>query len=221
VAAQTGFAIQLTPRNQDGRAPWSVVQDVRFINNVVRHVSSGINILGTDYLHPSGVTNNIVVRNNLFEDVSGTKYGGHGRWLQLTEGGRDMTFDHNTVLQDGWSVIGVSHAVQNFVFTSNIVPDYSWAIIGDTTAPGNSTISKYFPYSTFAANVFAGADPTRYPSGNFYPASMTDVRFVNYVPLTGGNYRLGVTSLYRSAGRDGADVGADIDALNAAAGTSY
>jgi len=27
-AGQNGFAIQLTPRNQEGKAPWSVVEDV-------------------------------------------------------------------------------------------------------------------------------------------------------------------------------------------------
>ena len=32
--AQNGFAILFTPRNQDGRAPWSVVEDVTFRNNV-------------------------------------------------------------------------------------------------------------------------------------------------------------------------------------------
>src|SRR5262245_42485213 len=40
---QNGFAILFTPRNQDGGAPWSVVEDVTFVNNVVRHVAGGIN----------------------------------------------------------------------------------------------------------------------------------------------------------------------------------
>jgi len=221
LAAQTGYAILFTPRNQDGAAPWTVVQDVQFTNNVVRNVAAGINILGTDYIHPSLETNTIVVRNNLFENVSGAQFGGQGRWVQLTGGGRDITFDHNTVLQDGWSVIAVSHSVQNFVFTNNIVPDYSWAIIGDATAPGNPTIARFFPYSTFLGNIFAGSSPSKYPAGNHYPTSMAGVGFIDYVPLTGGTYRLALTSLYRNAGHDGKDVGVDLDALNAAAGTTY
>ena len=34
--AQNGFAVLFTVRNQDGGAPWSVVEDVTFANNVVR-----------------------------------------------------------------------------------------------------------------------------------------------------------------------------------------
>jgi hypothetical protein len=221
LAAQVGYAVLFTPRNQDGRCPWCVVQDVQFTNNVVRHTGAGVKILGRDYNYPSQEANNIVVRNNLFEDVSGAKYGGQGRFVQLTGGGRNITFDHNTVLQDGWTVIVVSHPVENFVFTNNIVPDYSWAIKGDGTSPGNPTIATYFAPSTFLGNIFAGSNPSIYPGGNHYPASMAAVGFVNYAPLTGGNYRLALTSLYRNAGNDGTDVGVDIDALNAAAGTAY
>ena len=35
--AQNGTAILFTVRNQDGKAPWSVVQDVTMINNIVRN----------------------------------------------------------------------------------------------------------------------------------------------------------------------------------------
>src|SRR4029079_254562 len=45
-AAQPGFAVVFTPRNQDGPAPWAVVQDVQFTNNVFRHVAAGLDVLG-------------------------------------------------------------------------------------------------------------------------------------------------------------------------------
>ena len=218
---QSGYAVMLTPRNQDGACPWCVVQDLQFTNNLVRNASGGINILGTDNNHPSLETNHIVVRNNLFEDISGTQFGGQGRFLLMTSGGHDYTFDHNTVLQDGWTSVYVSNPVQNFVFTSNIIPDYSWAIMGDGMAPGNATITTFFPYSIFLGNIFAGSSQSMYPAGNHYPASFGAVGFVNYVPLTGGNYRLALTSLYSKAGNDGKDVGVDIDVLNVAAGISY
>jgi hypothetical protein len=118
-------------------------------------------------------------------------------------------------------VVGVGNPVQNFVFTNNTVPDYSWAIMGDNAVPGNGTIAMYFPYSTFLGNIFAGSNPSTYPAGNHYPTSLAVVGFIQYVPLTGGNYRLALTSLYRRAANDGKDVGVDFDALNAAAGTAY
>ena len=42
-----------------------------------------------------------------------------------------------------------------------------------------------------------------------------------FVNLAGGNSRLSASSLYRNAGTDGKDVGCDIAALNAAAGSRY
>jgi hypothetical protein len=33
---QAGFAVVITPANQDGRCPWAAVEDVRFTNNIVR-----------------------------------------------------------------------------------------------------------------------------------------------------------------------------------------
>ena len=213
IAAQPGYAVLFTPRNQNGTAPWVVVRDVVFTNNLIRHTASGINLLGHDSNYPSQETNNIVIRNNVFEDVSAANWGGNGRFL-LINGGRDITVDHNTVIQDGYSAVyGDTNPTINFTLTNNIMPDYSWAIMGNSASPGNGTIAVYFPNSTILNGIFAGAPPTNYPTGNFYPASMADVGFTN---LAGGNYRLAPSSIYRLAGTDGKDVGADVDQLNAA-----
>src|SRR5205814_6471454 len=99
--AQNGFAILFTPRNQDGGAPWSMVQDVTFINNVVRHTGSAVNIMGSDDNQPSDHTRRILVRNNLFEDVDGARWGGSGRLFQLLSGTADVVIDHNTAFQTG------------------------------------------------------------------------------------------------------------------------
>lgn len=217
-AAQPGYAVVFTPRNQEGTAPWSVVQQVQFTNNVVRHVASGLNILGRDDINPSQLTNDIVVRNNLFDDVSSAVYGGSGR-MALVGGGANITFDHNTVIQDGWtSLYAYGPAVTGFVFTNNVIPDYSWAVIGDNTSPGNGTIAKYFPQSQFFNGIFAGSPAASYPSGNYYPANLAAVGFVDFANR---NYRLAPTSPYRNSATDGTDVGCNIDTLNQAAGTKY
>ena len=52
-AGQQGYAIVLTPRNQDGTAPWTVVKNVTVQNNVIRHVAAVLNILGYDDVSPS------------------------------------------------------------------------------------------------------------------------------------------------------------------------
>ncbi len=218
LAGQAGYSIVFTPRNQGGKAPWSVVQHVTFTNNIVRHVSSAINVLGTDNIYPSQPTNDITIRNNVFEDVSAAKYGGDGR-LILINGGSGVTVDHNTVLADGSSVVYAGGAsAPAFVFTNNILQNNAWAIMGNNASPGNGTIAAFFPASRFQDNVIAAAPASTYPTGNFYPGSLSAVSFVN---LTGGNYRLSSSSPYNNAGTDGKDVGADVDAINVAAGTSY
>jgi len=217
-AAQTGYAVLFTPRNQGGTAPWSVVQEIQFTNNVVRHVAGAINILGTDNLAPSQQTNGITIRNNLFEDVSSAEYGGTG-WFVLIVGAADVTVDHNTVFADGTSdLYADGPASPGFVFTNNIMQNNAWAIMGNSTSPGNATIATFFPGSRFFGNVIAGADPSTYPSGNFYPRALSDVGFVN---LSGGNYRLSTSSPYVRSATDGTDVGANLDAIDLAAGTSY
>ena len=218
LAAQVGYAILFTPRNQDGTAPWSVVQQVQFTNNIVRHVSAGINILGTDYLAPSQTTNGITIRNNLFEDISGTRYGGNG-WLVLINAAAGVTIDHNTVFADGTSdLFADGSASTGFVFTNNIMQNNAWAIMGNSSSPGNGTIATFFPRSQFFGSVIAGASAATYPAGNFYPASLSAVGFVG---LANGNYRLSSSSPYKQSATDGTDVGANIDAINAATGTHY
>ena len=53
--AQNGFAILFTVRNDEGGAPWSVVEDVLFEQNVVRDTENGINVLGYDSYQRQGV----------------------------------------------------------------------------------------------------------------------------------------------------------------------
>jgi len=219
IGGQAGYAIVFTPRNQDGNCPWCTVQQVQFTNNLVRHTSSGINMLGTDNNHVSGVLTAITVSNNLFEDVSSATWGGAGRFVQIGAGAVNVTIDHNTVFQDGTSALyGYGAPMSGFVFTNNIIPDNSWMIMGDGVAPGNSTIATYFPGAVFRDNIFAGANPGIYPANNYFPASMSAVGFVN---LAGGNYRLSAGSPYRNAATDGADVGCNIDTLDAAAKIKY
>jgi hypothetical protein len=208
-AAQAGFAIMITPRNQDGTAPWSVVQHIQITNNTIRHVASGVNILGLDAT-TTQVTNDIVVRNNLFLDISKANWGGSGR-LVLTQGGRNIVFDHNTVFTDGASVIYADGPpVSGFVFTNNIIPDNSWAVMGSGVGFGNNTLAMYFPGATFQKNVLIGGNAAAYPANNFYPATAAAVGFAN---LGSGNYALSAASPYKRGGTDGADIGCLVDQL--------
>jgi hypothetical protein len=51
--AQTGVAILITPRNQDGACTWCTVADVDFQFNVVRHTAGAFNLTGVDDHFPT------------------------------------------------------------------------------------------------------------------------------------------------------------------------
>src|SRR5438132_5050815 len=104
--AQNGFAVLFTVRNQDGTAPWSVVEDVIFALNIVRHSTSAFNLLGSDDDFPSQPTRRVLLRGNLLLDINSLRWGagGGGRLLQFVgpaslTGPIDVTVDHNTGFQ--------------------------------------------------------------------------------------------------------------------------
>jgi hypothetical protein len=214
-AAQSGYSVLFTPRNQYGGNPSTVVQRVRFINNKVRHVAAVFNILGRDTNYPSQLTNDIEIRNNVFEDVSRSSYGGTGRLL-LIDGGDDIRILNNTSFNSGTAIYAGGHAVTNFVLENTILNYGDYGIMGDGSSPGKGTLTAWFPGAVVLGNVMPNnKQPWTFPSGNFYPATWADVGFVD---LPGGNYRLASTSAYIVAGTGGSTPGANIDALEAAMG---
>jgi len=207
--AQNGFAILFTVRNQDGASPWSTVEDVIFQNNLVQHVASAINILGSDDIHPSQPTRRIAILNNLFVDVGGRW--GAGRLFQLLEGVSDVRIDHNTAFQTDFVVFGGERTPnESFVFENNLVLHNRYGVIGSGTASGRATLDRYFPHGVVKRNVIVGAPATSYPPDNFFPSSIAGVGFVD---RQRGDYRLASSSPYKRAATDGRDPGADINAV--------
>ena len=212
VDAQSGFGVLFTVRNQDGAAPWSVVEGVSFTNNILRHTAAGINILGRDNLHPSEQVTGVEITGNVFDDVGGSQWGGNGRFLQITET-VDVRVDHNTILQTGNIITAYGVPNQGFVFTNNIAPHNDYGIIGDGSSAGVLSIDKYFPASSLKRNVIVGGQSSKYPRKNYYPATLDDVGFVD---KGSRNYRLANTSPYKNAGTNGRDIGADLEVVERA-----
>jgi cellulose synthase/poly-beta-1,6-N-acetylglucosamine synthase-like glycosyltransferase len=209
---QNGFAILLTVRNQSGSAPWSVVEDVVFANNLVRHAAAGINILGRDDNNPSEQTRRIAIRGNVFVDIGGRW--GSGRLFQLLDGTRDISISHNTAFQTGSVVFGGDHAPHaGFVFENNVAPHNQFGISGSGTGSGQPSLDRYFPGAVVRRNLLVGGDAAIYPRDNFFPATLDQAGFLKG---TDGAYRLSPTRRYRAAGTDGLDIGADIEAVTSA-----
>jgi hypothetical protein len=173
VHAQNGFAILFTVRNQDGGSPWSAIEDVTFVNNLVRHVGGGINVLGRDDNHPSEQTRRLQILNNVLMDVGGSW--GPGRLFQLLDGTNNVTIAHNTALQTGSILFGGDHAPHTaFVFQNNVAPHNEHGIIGSGTEPGNQTLARYFPRAVVNGNVIVGGNAGQYPPGNAFAGSLEE-----------------------------------------------
>jgi hypothetical protein len=210
VDAQNGFAILFTVRNQEGTAPWSVVEDVTFTNNILRHTAAALNILGRDNNNQSEQVQRIKIRNNLVYDIGGKHWGGNGAFLQVSET-RDVVADHNTVSHRGNIIIGHGAANEGFVFTNNLIPHNEYGVIGDGTGPGNATLSKYFPNATFKKNAIAGGRASLYPADNHFPAAFDEIKDTSFTLSPG--------SALRKAATDGRDIGCDLKAIETAAGS--
>jgi hypothetical protein len=221
VAAQAGYAILFSTRNQDGRSPWSVVEDVTFRYNIIRHAANAINISGTDYNHPSMQGSRYRISHNLVYDINGATWGGSGNFLQVGNQPRDVVVEHNTVQHTGNVLTvygkrdGAPAVVDGFRFRDNLMRHNRYGVKGESLAVGSPTLDAYFRSLTFDRNALAGGKASQYPAGNYFPTvEQFDGAFVS---AADGNFALVPGSSFRNAASDGGPLGADLATLNAVA----
>jgi hypothetical protein len=209
--AQRGTAVVLTPRNQGGGAPWSVVEEVKFTNNVVRHAGAGMTILGTDDMEASGRLRRVEVRNNLFDDISTANWGGAGFGFLISGvGASEISLVNNTLVnnweglrfEDGTRATGLK--VANNILHRHIIAGGAVGVEGLTQVAGAGGWSV--TRNVIVENNLAEL----YPSNNLVARGYEQVGFVD---RAGGNLRLAASSPYRNAGTDGRDIGVDFSAL--------
>jgi hypothetical protein len=207
--AQNGLSILFTVRNEDGAIPWATVADVTFTNNLVTGVAGGFNILGRDDNgKPSGLTERVVIRNNLFRDMGG-KWG-NAPLFQLLQGISDLAIEHNTAVNGATIIMSEGEPHTDVSFSNNIVKHNEYGIIGSGTGVGNSTLERMFPEVILQDNVIVGGEMRNYPEGNSFPVSETDVGFLD---KAAGDFRLDPA---RSVRRGETTTGVDLPALCAA-----
>jgi len=202
--AQVGIAILFTVRNQEGTAPWSILQNITFTNNIVRGAEGALNFLGSDNEKPSQRSSIAMISNNLFADI-------RGPFLTMN-GFNNVSITHNTHIQTGNITTLYGTPVQQFVYRDNLTISGSkgYGVFGDGTGEGTIALRKFAPDSVFKNNVIVGANASTYPKDNQYPASIDRVGFVNFEK---GDYSLSAGSPYKKAASDGQAVGCDWDKL--------
>lgn len=242
--SQVGFSILLTPKNQTPNVcPLCRVTDVTVRYNRVAHTASGMQIADvlSDTRGASTAGERLSIHDVLFEDMDGTRYQGSGTFalvMSVAPKLRDVVLDHITafppsVLLGIKGIVGEPKIV-NFVFRNSIVGAGTQEITTTGGGPINcaskqphpaAIMDSCFENASFTHNVVVGSHSV-WPKGNFLPGSFPDVGFVNFNNGNGGDYHLcraakqpatcKGASKYVKAGTDGKDLGADMDAIQAA-----
>ncbi|MEY4642375.1 MAG: hypothetical protein RLZZ227_2369 [Pseudomonadota bacterium] len=173
VAAQNGFAILLTVRNEGGEVPWAAIEDVTFRNNVLTGIAGGFNILAhDDNGKPSSQVSRITIRNNLFENMGGTY--GEAALLQVLDGVTDLAVEDNTADNTAAIIVSEGRPHTQVSFSGNAVVANEFGIVGSGTAAGKQTLARYFPDATLADNAFVGGSARDFPMANAFPDSLDE-----------------------------------------------
>ncbi len=174
----------------------------------------------------------------VLDDLS-TKYVGPGSAFEIANGWpknplNTITINHVTAFPDPTShmmILGntVSSApMYGLVFTNNMLGTAQYPVWNSGGGKANCaskdvpiiSIAACFTSYTFGTNGLFSAPPkfgpSSWPANNMFPATVSDVLFMNYNNGNGGNYELQSSSPYKGKGTDGRDLGADIVGLNQA-----
>lgn len=198
VMAQDGTAILFTTRADN---PNVTIENIEFSNNIVRSSGNALNVYGSE----GKGGKNLIIRNNIFDDINGERWGGGGMFLKITQWD-GLTIENNTIIQNGSITNAYGEPVRNFVFRNNIVFHNDYGFFGDNFGSGKGAVNKYFPRSVIEKNIIIGGSVSDYGKDNFYPTSVRQVGFKDMK-----NYSLGDSNPYRSKGSDGKQIGADLD----------
>jgi hypothetical protein len=242
--SQAGAAVLLTPKNQamsgTNVCPVCQVTDVTIRYVTISHVG-GAFVLGNGLSSNGGAAlagERYSIHDVTADDINATKYNGYGTFAQVSMGPgapllQFVTINHVTAFQPQVMLnLGdnttVNPPMTNFVYTNNLVnagtsPTQTTgggtANCAYNSTPTVSLRTCFQPY-TFSNNAIIASPsnypPSRYPAGNYFPATASAVGFVNYNNGIGGDYHLKSSSPYKNAGTDGKDLGADMNALDAA-----
>lgn len=242
--SQAGAAVVLGPKNQahgtGNVCPICQVTDVTIRYVTISHVA-GAFVLGNGVSDNGGIAlagGRYSIHDVIADDINATKYIGYGVFAQVSMGAKapvmqPVTINHVTAFQPTVMLslgddITVNPPMNNLVFTNNLInagmaPTHTiGGGIANCAYYGTPILSlpSCFQRYTFSHNAIIASPsnypPSRYPTGNYFPATASLVGFVNYDNGIGGDYHLVGSSPYKNAGIDGKDLGADINALNVA-----
>jgi hypothetical protein len=241
---QAGFAILLTPKNQNNLCPICKTNDITIRYNLARHMASGL-VVGTGLSDAGGASSGggrLSIHDNVFEDIEGKQLGGFGALFQISSTEpplHDLKITHNTGFPPKTLfILGVDVArekIANFEFSDNLVSVGDTEIMPTGGGPKNcafqpqrqgfdGVLKSCFNGYKFSHNGLIGSRGG-WPKDNFIHNDLGKAGVVEVSSKGTAKYQLcgaaGSQSCSHSssllkAGSDGKDVGADLSAIETA-----
>jgi hypothetical protein len=228
-------------RGTIGLCPICAVTDVTIRYCKIAHVGGGLQVVNVpaDGGNISRAGERYSIHDVVIDDIDGKKYGGFGLFMLLASNQptlKDVKIDHVTAISSPrvFLNLGIKHGkIQNFVFTNNLVGANEAQITSTGGGPENCVFQPgrqgpagifrdCFDSLTFTNNAIINGSGS-WPPGNFFP---NNAEAVGFAKGSGGwdEYRLCKSkdavckgpSKYAGAANDHKDIGADLDAVNAA-----
>ena len=230
IDGQDGVAIWIVSQVQSGNAsPWVRGENIRFERNIVRNSAQGVRIASENSPMFLRRNNRVQMTDNLIYKIGNTDYPSinstSARPLSFGGPCDDCVVDHNTVVSGVAGGQGIYFDTAPFTrprLSNTILHANLYGLFGD----GGLPISTYWGTGNVVNTVAVDNLGNRGAPVSFGSYAVNGKYITSSTPLfTGsGNYRLLPTSPYSAScttgcdffATDGKDLGADIDAVEAA-----
>ena len=220
---QSGEGILIKSAAQDSEAnPWAEVRNLDFRNNKILNSRAAFSIVGIQSWiapHPN-YANHIRFVNNFW-----STRGGRGNLILSPH---YFELIHNTFVTSGstgqalyveqTAPAGVTgdYKAPGLKILNNLMPPGEYGAIFSSYGQGYLALDYGFSSWDVRKNTFSGGIGWQNPAGNYDPTDYPSL-FRDYAV---GDYALPFVSIYRNAGTDSRDIGADMPILNAETATA-
>lgn len=159
-SGQKGSLFMITPRNQDGSAPFSVVEDIEIAHNTGGHASTAFVLAGTDDGHQSGWLQRLAIHDNVFTDFDPAVYTGEDKLIEILGGPIDVTIDKNTFAGKNMGsqvyFAGTPPCVRLAITNNQWMPS-QFGVFGDGMSVGPQAFATFAPGGTLSGNMEVAA----------------------------------------------------------------